>query len=135
MSLQLNELGRTCLSRERVVGTGPDDKVYQVVKLAMVIDALAAEGISIEDALAGVGITRNAMSSPATRVSLNQIIECYRNANKLTHDPHFAYNAGRRFHVTRLWDVWFRHPQQHELSPNYAIRDAVPSARGTTRRN
>jgi AraC-like DNA-binding protein len=100
MSLQLNELGRTCLSRERVVGAGPDDKVYPVLKLARVIDALAAEGISMEDALAGVGISRSATSSPATRVSLNQVIEGYRNANKLTHDPHFAYNAGLRFHVT-----------------------------------
>jgi len=66
----------------------------------MVIDALAAERISVEDALAGVGISRDATSSPATRVSLNQIIECYRNANKLTHDPHFAYIAGLRFHFT-----------------------------------
>jgi len=94
MSLRLNELARRCLR------TGPEDKVYQVVKLAMVIDALAAEGISVEGALAGVGISRDATSSPATRVSLHQIIECYRNANKLTHDPHFAYNAGLRFHFT-----------------------------------
>jgi hypothetical protein len=42
MSLRLNELARRCLR------TGPEDKVYQVVKLAMVIDALAAEGISVE---------------------------------------------------------------------------------------
>ena len=94
MSLRLNELA------PRYLRTGPEDKVYQVVKLAMVIDALAAERISVEDALAGVGISRDAASSPATRVSLNQIIECYRNANKLTHDPHFAYNAGLRFHFT-----------------------------------
>ena len=92
MSLRLNELAR--------IRTGPEDKVYQVVKLAMVIDALAAEGISVEDALAGVRISRNATSSPATRVSLNQIIECYRNANKLYHNPHFAYSTGLRFHFT-----------------------------------
>ena len=94
MSLRFNELARRCLR------TGPDDKVYPVVKLAMVIDALAAEGISVEDALAGVRISRNAMSSSATRVSLHQIIECYRNANKLCHNPHFAYGAGLRFHFT-----------------------------------
>ena len=73
MSLQFNELAR------RSVRTGPEDKVYQVVKLAMVIDALAAERISVEDALDGVGISGDATSSPATRVSLNQIIQCYRN--------------------------------------------------------
>ncbi len=94
MSLRLNELARRCLR------TGPEDKVYQVVKLAMVIDALATEGISVEDALAGVGISRDATSSPATRVSLSQIVECYRNANKLCHNPHFAYSTGLRFHFT-----------------------------------
>jgi len=60
MSLRLNQLAR--------LRTGPEDKVYQVVKLAMVIDALAAEGISVEGALAGEGISRDATSSPATRV-------------------------------------------------------------------
>lgn len=70
------------------------------MKLAIVIDALAAEGISVEDALAGVRISRSATSSPATRVSLTQVIECYRNANKLCHSPHFAYSAGLRFHAT-----------------------------------
>src|ERR1700757_1807551 len=93
MSLRLNKLARS-------LRTGPEDKVYQVVKIATVIDALAAEGISVEDALAGVRISRNAMSSSATRVSLHQIIECYRNANKLCHNPHFAYGAGLRFHFT-----------------------------------
>jgi hypothetical protein len=92
--LTVHELAR------RSVRTGPEDKVYPVVKLAMVIDALAAEGISVKDALAGVRISRNATSSPATRVSLNQIIECYRNANKLCHNRRFAYSAGLRFHVT-----------------------------------
>ena len=94
MSLRFNELA------QRRLRTGPEDKVYQVVKLARVIDALAVEGISVEDALAGVGISRNATSSPATRVALSQIIECYRNANKLCRNPHFAYSAGLRFHVT-----------------------------------
>src|SRR5258708_12324000 len=94
MSLRFKELARRCLR------TGRDDKFYQAVKLAMVIDALAAEGISVGDALAGVRISRSATSSPATRVSLNQIIEGYRNANRLCHNPHFAYRIGLRFDVT-----------------------------------
>jgi AraC-like DNA-binding protein len=94
MSLRLDELAR------RYLRTGPEDKVYQVVKLARVVDALAAEGISVADALAGVRIPRNATSSPTTRVSLNQIVEGYRNANRLCHNLHFAYGVGLRFHVT-----------------------------------
>src|SRR5260370_33349225 len=62
----------------------------------MVIDALAAEGIPAQDALAGVRLSREAMSSPAMRISLNQVIECYRNAAKLSRDPHFSYHTGLR---------------------------------------
>jgi len=78
----------------------PDDKIYQVFKLATIVDALAAEGVSAEDALAGVRVSKSALSSPAARVSLNQIIECYRNTDRLSHDPHFAFHAGLRFHVS-----------------------------------
>jgi hypothetical protein len=35
-----------------MIKPSPDDKVYPVIKLATVIDALAAEGISTQDALA-----------------------------------------------------------------------------------
>ena len=79
---------------------GPDDKIHPVFKIATILDALAAEGVSATDALAGVGVSGSALSSPATRVSLNQIIECYRNADRLSHDPQFAYHAGLRFHVS-----------------------------------
>src|SRR5262249_52636630 len=79
---------------------GPEDKIYPVVKLAVVVDALAAEGISTGDALTGGRISKDAMSSAATRISLNEVIDCYRNAHRLSPDPHFAYRAGLRFHVT-----------------------------------
>ena len=83
-----------------MINPGPDDKIYPVIKLAMVIDALAAEGIPAQDALAGMRLSGEAMSSPATRVSLNEVIECYRNAAKLSRDPHFPYHAGLRFHLS-----------------------------------
>jgi hypothetical protein len=59
-----------------MINVSPDDKVYPVIKLATVIGALAGEGIPAQDALAGVGVSREAMFSPATRISLNQVIEC-----------------------------------------------------------
>src|SRR3981189_2552040 len=83
-----------------MIGPGPDDKIYPVVKLATVLNALADEGGSTENALAGVRLSKGAISSPATRVSLNQVIECYRNADRIAHDRHFAYHAGLRFHVS-----------------------------------
>jgi hypothetical protein len=83
-----------------MIKPSPDDKVYPVIKLATVIDALAAEGIPAQNALAGARLSREAMSSPATRISLNQVIECYRNAAKLSREPHFSYHAGLRFHLS-----------------------------------
>jgi len=83
-----------------MIKPGPDDKVYPVIKLATVIEALAAEKILAQDALAGVRLSKEAISSPATRISLNQVIECYRNAAKLSRDPHFAYHTGQRFHLS-----------------------------------
>src|SRR5260370_12680688 len=73
----------------------------------MVIDALAAEGIPAQDALAGVRLSREAMSSPAMRISLNQVIECYRNAAKLSRDPHFSYHTGLRVHLSAYWMYGF----------------------------
>ena len=40
------------------------------------------------------------MFSPATRISLNQVIECHRNAAKLSGDPYFSYHTGLRFHLS-----------------------------------
>ncbi len=77
-----------------------DEKVYPVVKIATIVNALSAEDIAPSDALNGVHLSKSALSSPDTRVSLNQAIECYRNAARLTRNPHFAYHAGLRFHVT-----------------------------------
>jgi AraC-like DNA-binding protein len=78
----------------------PDDTVYPVAKIALVLDALAAEGVPKEDALRRVRLSEASISSPATRVSLNQVIDCYSYAAERSHDPHFAYHAGLRFHVS-----------------------------------
>src|ERR1700677_237155 len=78
----------------------PDDAVYPVAKIALVLDALAAEGISKEDALKSMRLSKASISSPSTRVSLNQIFDCYSYAAERSRDPHFAYHAGLRFHVS-----------------------------------
>jgi AraC-like DNA-binding protein len=83
-----------------MIKAGPDEKIYPVVKVAMIVDSLGAEGISPTDALDGVHISKSALSLPATRVSLNQVIECYHNAARLSRNPRFAYQAGLRVHVS-----------------------------------
>jgi AraC-like DNA-binding protein len=83
-----------------MIEPGADDKIYPVAKLATVLDALAAEGVPTADALARVCLSKAAVSSPATLISLNQVLECYSYAAKRSHDPNFAYHAGLRFHVS-----------------------------------
>jgi len=44
-----------------MINAGPDEKVYPVVKLATIVDSLGAEGISPNDALDGVHISKSAL--------------------------------------------------------------------------
>jgi len=80
--------------------TRPTDKIHLVTRISTIVDSLVAEGISLSDALAGVHLSPQQLRSPATHVSLNQVIQCYRNAGDLSTDPYFAYHAGLRFHVS-----------------------------------
>jgi hypothetical protein len=149
-----NELARTRLMRACVdapmIKPSPDDKVYPVIKLATVVDALAAEGIPAQDALAGARLSREAMSSPATRISLNQVIECYRNAAKLSREPHFSYHAGLRFHLSAygmygfaiLSSMSYRQTMQfaeniissRRRSPNFTSRNRAAAGSGRSLR-
>lgn len=83
-----------------MIQASPDQKVYPVVKIAAVVHALQAEGIAPAKALKSVALSERDLSSPATRVSLNQVIQCYRNALRLSANPNFAYRTGLRFHVS-----------------------------------
>ena len=83
-----------------MIKAGADEKIYPVVKIAALVDALAAEGVAPADALSGVHLARHALSSPSTRVSLNQVLRCCCNAARLARDPSFAFRAGLGFHVT-----------------------------------
>jgi AraC-like DNA-binding protein len=84
-------------SRESVINPGPDDQVHSVDKLAMILNALVADGVSEKDAVAGVGISIGDLSLGATRVSINQTLDSCRNALRLAEDPHFAFRTGKRF--------------------------------------
>lgn len=83
-----------------MIEPGPADKLYPVIKLTTIVNALVAEGCSPTEVLSGAHLTKSALVSPATRVSLNQIIECCRNAVRLAPDRSFAFRAGLQFHVS-----------------------------------
>jgi AraC-like DNA-binding protein len=79
---------------------GPNEKLYPVVKIAMVVESLGNEGVLAKEALAGIHISERQLVSPAVRVSANQVMQSYRNAIRLSRNPHFAYHTGLRFHVS-----------------------------------
>jgi len=79
---------------------GPRDKIYPIAKITTILEQLRDEGVPVERALRGTGIAESAIYSTKSRVSLSQVVECYRNALRLSGDPQFAYHAGQRFHVS-----------------------------------
>lgn len=79
---------------------GPNEKVYSVFKIGKIVDCLKAEGVPLQSALEGVGISEAELTSPLTKVSTNQIVQSYRNALKSSRNPNFAFDAGSQFHVS-----------------------------------
>src|SRR5277367_2564963 len=49
---------------------GPDERIYPTQKIAVLLEALAYEGIPVGRALEGVGLSEHQVADPATRVSL-----------------------------------------------------------------
>jgi AraC-like DNA-binding protein len=83
-----------------MIEIGWEQKVYPAAKIAIVADALEAEGVVREEALRRVDISAAELHSAATRISVNQVIEAYRNAIRLSRDPHFAYHTGLKSRVS-----------------------------------
>lgn len=123
-----------------MITVGPDERIYPVTKVATVAEALVSAGASMADALHGTQLSKTDIASPQTRVSLNQVIECYRNATRLSGDPGFAYQAGLRFHVSTysmygfavLSSVDFRQTMKFAIEYH---RLATPTASITFREN
>ena len=83
-----------------MVKVGTDEKVYPAAKIALVVDALRENGVAPDEALQGAHVSAAELNSPATRISLNQVLAVYRNAVRLAPHPHFAYLTGLRSHVS-----------------------------------
>jgi AraC-like DNA-binding protein len=77
-----------------MVKVGTDEKVYPVAKIGLVVDALRESGVAPDEALQGAHVSAAELNSPAARISLNQVLEVYRNAVRLAPHPQFAYLTG-----------------------------------------
>ena len=83
-----------------MIRAGPTERIYLVAKIAMVVDSLRAEGVPSNQALKGVELSEGELHSPDTRVCLNQVLQSYRNAVRLSGDSNFACRTGLKFHVS-----------------------------------
>ena len=81
-------------------GPGPDDRIFPVNRIATIVSALQEEGIPASQALESLHLSEAELHSPRTRVSQNQVVQCYRNALRLSTDRFFAFRAGLRFHIS-----------------------------------
>ena len=83
-----------------MVEIGWEQRIYPAAKIAIVVDALATEGVPLAEALRRTSLSPSDLRSPATQVSVNQVIESYRNAVRLSRAPHFAFKTGLKTHVS-----------------------------------
>jgi AraC-like DNA-binding protein len=79
---------------------GLSDELYSATKLSAIVDALVEQGIPARDVLRGVHIRGPDLHSPATRISLNQLLAVCRNAVALSDDPRLAFKIGSTIHLS-----------------------------------
>jgi AraC-like DNA-binding protein len=76
------------------------ERLYFPAKMAAVVDALIEEGVAPAETLRGTHMSADELHQVAARVSLNQLIECYRNAVALSRNPHLPYAIGSSVHLS-----------------------------------
>ena len=76
------------------------ERAYSAAKVTAVLDALVTEDVSPLDVLSGAEVNLDDLHSPSTRVSRNQLIQCYRNSVALSRDPHLPYTIGSGVHLS-----------------------------------
>jgi AraC-like DNA-binding protein len=80
------------------VGFG--EKWYSAAKMGAVVDAVLAEGVAPGDVLGGADVSFEDLHSASTRISRDQLIQCYRNALALSRNPHLPYTVGASVHLS-----------------------------------
>lgn len=79
-----------------------DELIHRPAKIALLVDALGAEGVDSAAVLAGSGLAPAALLDAATRVSLRQLLAVHANALRLAPEPGFALRTGLRTRITHF---------------------------------
>lgn len=87
-------------SDAKLIKAGFGERLYPAAKLVAVIEALADEGISPADILRRAQIAPEELHSPATRVSLNQLVAGLLGVVELSRNALLAYRIGASTHIS-----------------------------------
>jgi AraC-like DNA-binding protein len=79
---------------------GFGEKTYNAAKIGAVVDVLRVEGVAPSAALEGADVSFDDLHLASTRISRNQLIQCYRNAVALSRNPHLPYAIGSSVHLS-----------------------------------
>lgn len=85
---------------EPMLNVGYGEKLHSATKVAALFEALFDEGVPAVEALLGVQLRVEDLHLPATRVSINQMVQACRNAIRLSADPHLAFRVGSSIHLS-----------------------------------
>lgn len=85
---------------ESIAKPDASDKVYPPAKLALLVEALVSEGVSLHEALHNVGVPHDKLHSAEFLVSVEQLITACRNAVRLSRDPQLPFRVGSTVHVS-----------------------------------
>lgn len=83
-----------------MIEVGYDDKFYPPAKIVPVVDLLAEIGFAPADVLQGVELQPDDLQRSGTRISVNQVLQIYRNAMRLAKDDRLAFRLGSRTHLS-----------------------------------
>ncbi len=79
-----------------------DAPIHRPAKIALLVDALGAQGVAAAAVLAGSGLAPAALLDTATRVSVRQLLAVHANALRLAPEPGFALRTGLRTRITHF---------------------------------
>lgn len=81
---------------------GLDDRIHRPYKIALLVEALAGDGVPAAAVLAGTGLDAAALHDAATRVSVRQLLQAHARAQRLAVDPALALRCGLRTRITHF---------------------------------
>ncbi|MET3911331.1 AraC-like DNA-binding protein [Bradyrhizobium sp. S3.3.6] len=79
---------------------GLSERVYETTKLAALFDMLSNQGHPASEILKDVNLPAKEVYSSKARISLKQLLTAYKNAVRLSQDPHLAYRIGASIHIS-----------------------------------